>query len=91
MDEQQHPQLEEQTYRSKCRMVLIALNCSLSSFYIGYCLVYMGAMPFETIVNVFGIVMEENAARGMLNGVVMIGAIIGALSSFLLFLNFSRR
>ena len=33
------------TYKSAARIVAIVINVTLSSFYFGYCIVYLGSIP----------------------------------------------
>jgi hypothetical protein len=80
-----------ETFQSKCIMILIAINASLPSFYIGYSIVYFASFPFETIHDLFNIKIETDIARGILNGSIQIGALIGALMSSLLFQLLSRK
>jgi len=72
-------------------IVLIIWNISLSSFYFGYCIVYLGSIEIQTIKQVFGINVSDSVAEGLLNGCIPIGALVGALSSSLLISRFSRR
>ena len=83
--------MEPQPFKSKCTMILIALNASLPSIYIGYTIVYFASLPFATIQTLFSITIPADTAKGILNGCIQAGAFIGALGSSLLFRLFSRK
>ncbi len=70
----------------------MVLNLCMSAFYFGYTIQYLGTFDFEkTIMNVFDITMSPGIAKGLYNGCVPVGAGVGALTSFLLLKNFSRK
>lgn len=86
------PLLEKRvTYNSMFKIAVIVWNIAFSSFYFGYCIVYLGSIPIETLKDVFGITLDDGTAQGLLNGCIPIGALAGALSSSLLISRFSRR
>jgi len=81
----------KKTYKSMIKICLIIWNIALSSFYFGYCIVYLGSIEIQTIKQIFGITVGDSVAQGLLNGCIPIGALVGALSSSLLISRFSRR
>lgn len=83
--------LNRVTYQSKLKISLMVLNICLSSFYFGYCVVYLGQIDPETLVKIFDIPLTPATASGVLNGCIPIGALLGALSSSVLIAKFSRR
>jgi hypothetical protein len=92
MSEDANPLIAQRvTYQSKLKISLIVLNICLSSFYFGYCIVYLGQIDIETIKKVFDIDLSPGTASGVLNGCIPIGALMGALSSSILIAKFSRR
>lgn len=70
---------------------MITLNICLSSFYFGFTMQYLGTFDFEIIRKLYKINFDEETAFGLYNGCVPIGAGIGALSSFILLKNLSRK
>ena len=70
---------------------MIVLNICLSSFYFGYCIVYLGQIDIEVLQKIFNIDLSSGTAAGILNGCIPIGALLGALSSSVLIARFSRR
>ncbi len=79
------------TYKSKLTISLIVWNICLSSFYFGYCIVYLGQIKTETLQDLFSIDISIGTTEGILNGCIPIGALIGALSSSFFIAKFSRR
>jgi hypothetical protein len=79
------------TYKSRSQITLIVFNITLSSFYFGYCLVYLGSTPTETYKDIYHITIEDSTTEGLLNGCIPVGALFGALGSSLLISRFSRR
>ena len=69
----------------------MVFNIALSSFYFGYCIVYFGQLNIKKISQIFSINIDENTAKGVLNGCTPLGALVGALASFFLISMFSRR
>lgn len=69
----------------------MVLNIALSSFYFGYCVVYFGQIQIETVRDIVGFDVDLNVAKGLLNGCIPVGALLGALSSSVLINKFSRR
>lgn len=69
----------------------IALNISLSFFYFGYVIVYLGSIDVAVLKRIYSIDLSESTASGILNGVIPIGALFGALSSSFFIARFSRR
>lgn len=79
-------------YRSFAKLVLMVLNLCMSPFYFGYTIQYLGTFDFETIKSVYNInFSSDDLAKGLYNGCVPVGAGVGALTSFLLLKNFSRK
>lgn len=83
--------LKKQTYKSQMKISLIVLNISLSSFYFGYVIVYFGQLDIATIKDIFHIDLDETTAKGVLNGIIPVGALFGALGSSFLLKKLSRR
>lgn len=81
----------KKTYKSMMLISMIAWTISLSSFYFGYCMVYLGSIPIQTLKTIFGITLSDSVAQGLLNGCIPIGALFGSLSSSLFISKFSRR
>lgn len=79
------------TYKSRAQITLIVLNIALSCFYFGYCIVYFGQIQIEAIRDLIGFDVDLNVAKGLLNGCIPVGALLGALSSSILIKKFSRR
>jgi hypothetical protein len=91
MDESNRLLESKRTYKSKGKISLVVLNIALSSFYFGYCIVYFGQLKIEEIKRIFSIDIEDNTAKGVLNGCTPLGALVGALVSSFLIAKFSRR
>lgn len=70
---------------------LIVWNITLASFYFGYCLVYLGTIPIETIMKIYNIDFDKGVTKGILNGCVPMGALCGALVSSIIISKFSRK
>jgi hypothetical protein len=64
---------------------------SLSSFYFGYCMVYLSSIDFLTIISIYHITLDRNFAQGMLFACIPIGGAIGAMISGIFIARFSRR
>ena len=48
--------LSPQQHRSFCRVLLICINVSFSSFFVGYSLIYLGTLPdFQFIIHTYHI------------------------------------
>ena len=56
---------------------------TLSGFYFGYCLVYLSTVPFDDVVEIYNITIDEDLAQGLMIGGVPIGGIIGSLLGLL--------
>lgn len=80
-----------QRYKSKGKLILICLNIALSSTVFGYFLIYLGALPFETVTDIYKITLSKGLAQGLLNGCIPIGGFVGALFGSALISYFSRR
>lgn len=92
MNKEKNPLVTQQAkHKSTYQLILISLTIALSSFYFGYTLIYMGAIPFKSIMLIYSITMNEGTAQGILNGCIPIGALFGALGSSLLINRSSRR
>jgi len=63
--------------------------CSSDLF--GYVIVYFGQLNIATILKIFNIELDETTAKGVLNGCIPVGALIGALASSFLIKKISRR
>ena len=70
---------------------LIILNISLSFFYFGYSIVYLGSIDIATLKKIYVTDISDGTASGVLNGCVPIGALFGALGSTFFIARFSRR
>ena len=73
------------------KLILICLNIALSSTVFGYFLIYLGALPFETVTDIYKITLSKGLAQGLLNGCIPIGGFVGALFGSALISYFSRR
>ena len=80
-----------QTYKSKKYIFLIVVTFALSTVYQGYCLTCIGSIPLDTIVKIYNISVTPSVASGILNGIMPLGALFGALLSSFLISRFSRR
>lgn len=69
----------------------MVLNVALSSFYFGYTMVYFGQLDINAMLNVLSFDIDPNVAKGLLNGSVTIGGLLGALGSSVLINKLSRR
>lgn len=69
----------------------MVLNIALSSFYFGYSMVYFGQLNIDTMLDILAFDIDPNVAKGLLNGGITIGGLLGALSSSLLISKLSRR
>ena len=83
--------LKEIRYRSFTQLLLMVLNLCLSPFYFGYSIQYLGTFKFENIMEIFHIDMDIDLAKGLYNACIPIGGGIGALTSFFLLKNLSRK
>jgi hypothetical protein len=80
------------TYRSRVKITFMIINIALSSFYFGYCVVYFGQLDTQTMLHIIKYdELNTSVAKGLLNGCIPVGALIGALSSSFLLKNLSRR
>lgn len=59
----------------------MAWNVALSFFYFGYCLIYLGALPFDTVMRIYKIEANKGVAQGIINGCIPIGALVGSVGS----------
>jgi MFS family permease len=63
----------------------------MSSFYFGYCNVYLGQISIGIVLELLNFDMDKNLAKGLLNGAMPAGALFGAMGSSILLRKFSRR
>lgn len=71
-------------YRSAGRLWLMAFVVSLSSFYFGYTMVYLGTLHIQFVKKYYNCQGEcldksDDVLSGVLNGVVPMGAMFGSL------------
>ena len=78
-------------YKSFMRVLLLGVNLSLSSFFFGYGIVYLGLFEFSNIAEIFSIEIDLSLAEGLLQGCIPIGAAIAALITSVLLKVLSRR
>lgn len=63
----------------------------LSEIYFGYTLIYLSAVDFPVIVDIFSIDFDISLAQGLFQGIVPIGGAFGAYISSFLVATISRR
>ena len=68
-----------------------AITLCMSSVYFGYMLVYLSAIDFPVIANIYSITYDLSFAQGLSQGVLPIGAAVGAMLSTLIISRLSRR
>jgi hypothetical protein len=98
MPEKQSP-LITPLYKSYVKLLAICINVSLSAFWVGYSLVYMGSIGKEDFkpailedYNFLSWKLENDEFyKSIIQGVLPIGAIFGALLSSQLIRRLSRR
>jgi hypothetical protein len=94
-----HNQLITPKYKSYAKLLAICINVSLSAFWFGYSFVYMGTIGANdleiTILKEYNFLAWElenkDIYRSIIQGVLPIGAIFGALISSHLIRRLSRR
>jgi len=47
------------TYKSFKQLSFMVLNITLSSFFFGYCMVYLGSIPTHTLKDVYSITIDD--------------------------------
>lgn len=82
---------QRKTYKSRTKLTLMAMNIALSSFYFGYCSVYFSQLDIATVLDILNYDLNGNTAKGILNGCIPVGALIGAFFSSLFIRKLSRR
>ena len=78
-------------YKSKRQLLFLSWSFALSSFYYGYILIYLGSIPIATVITAYNIQLTEGQAKGLLNGCIPVGAILGAYFIRPLMKRYSRR
>jgi hypothetical protein len=92
MDSEPHHQAQpKKRYKSKLMISLMTQSIALGFFFFGYCLVYLGSIPIDTILSVFGSNYSRGIAQGLLNGCIPVGGFLGAMFSSVITKHFSRR
>ena len=81
----------KQTYRSKLKISLVVLNITLSAFYFGYSIAYFGQLDIATMLNILDFDIDPSTAKGILNGCIPVGGLVGALCSSILIRKLSRK
>jgi hypothetical protein len=79
------------TYKSKLAIALMAWTLAMSLFHFGYYLIYLTQIPTSTLKAIFNIHLEDGLTEGILNGLVPVGGLFGALGSSFFIAKFSRR
>jgi hypothetical protein len=83
---------KEPTYKSRCFLTGLVLNIALSSFFMGYCMVYFSQLKIGTMLDILKYPdIDHGLAGGLLNGAIFVGALFGAFFSSILIKYFSRR
>lgn len=82
---------ERVTYKSKLMITAMTWNITISSFYFGYCMVYLGTINISTLKTIYDISLSNDVASGLLNGCIPIGGLLGAISTSFLIARLSRR
>ena len=99
-DEKDNNPLVGPRYRSLCRLILICMNASLSAFWVGYSLAYVGALHTSefnpTIMIQYHLNLGDEGdsikyTQAIVQGLIPIGAMFGALLSSPLIKNASRK
>lgn len=83
--------LPKSRVRSYLKLTLMVCNIALSSFYFGYLNNYFSTLSIETMIDVYSIPLKPSSASGVVNGIVPLSSIIGALMSYHLITKMSRR
>ena len=78
-------------YKSKLLIVLIACNIALSSFYFGYHNNSFGTLKIETMIEIYSIPLVPSTASGVINGIIPLSSIIGAVLTYYFVTRLSRR
>lgn len=78
-------------YRSKLLIVLIACNIALSSFYFGYHNNCFGTLKIETMIEIYSIPLIPSTASGVINGIIPLSSIFGAVLTYHFVSRLSRR
>lgn len=78
-------------YRSKLLIVLIACNIALSSFYFGYHNNCFGTLKIETMIEIYSIPLLPSTASGVINGIIPLSSILGAVITYYFVSRLSRR
>ena len=79
------------TYRSFSRLFFNVLTICCGSFFFGYGIAYLSIFPIEQIITEFNIPLSSEVASGIFQGVVPMGALVGAGLSFIVLKLLSRR
>lgn len=84
---------EMRNYRSYAIILLICMNAAVSSFYFGYSMVYLATFPhFSFVMETYDVNFgSEHLTKSLVQGVVSIGCILGAILSWFVVQTISRR
>ena len=83
---------KRQTYKNFGWLLGVVLTAALGSLFFGYSLAYISSIPIEqTISNVGDNGWSNNTVKGVMSGIIPIGAGLGALSSSIFNQKFTRR
>ena len=69
----------------------MVLCYNLSSFFIGYALVYFNSVPYLKTHEIYNIQLDPGVGEGLFSGLIEFGAVFGAFSMRYVFKYFSRR
>ena len=71
--------MPENTYKSSCKFMIMALVLSISSIEFGYALCEISTIPISEIKAVYGISLSDGVANGLLVGIMPIGGLLGSI------------
>ena len=72
-------------------MLYYTITICISEIYFGYTLIYLSAIDFPVIAQVFSIDFNVHFAQGLFQAIVPVGGAIGAISSTYFISKLSRR
>jgi hypothetical protein len=81
----------KKTYRSFIYISLMTWCIAVSFFIYGYFLVDVAQIPSYTLNEIYKIGLEAGLTIGLLNGILPVGGLVGALLSSFIIVRFSRR
>jgi hypothetical protein len=67
------------------------ITICISEIYFGYTLIYLSAIDFPVIANIYSIDFNIHVAQGLFQGIVPIGGAVGAIASTYFVSKLSRR